>query len=165
MTDIHGIHVACALLGAILFSGTNEKNANLPIKTRQIEKKTSDETVTVAVLEELLAAFNRHDLDAIMEYFSDDCSFDFPKGPEPWGQRFIGKDQVREALAGRFKGIPDVHYGDDRHWVAGDRGVSEWTLTGTTTSGVGLKVRGCDLWEFRNGKVVRKDSYWKIVER
>ena len=121
-------------------------------------------TVTVATMEEVLDAFNRHDLDAIMEYFSEDCSFDFPRGPEPWGQRFIGKEQVREALAGRFKGIPDVHYGDDRHWVAGDRGVSEWTLTGTTTSGVRVNVRGCDLWEFSNGKIARKDSYWKIVE-
>jgi len=25
-------------------------------------------------------------------------------------------------------------------------------------------VRGCDHWEFRDGKVMRKDSYWKIVE-
>ena len=165
MNEIYGIHVACALLGAILFSGTNERDANLPGKARQIEKKTGDESVTVETLKEILEAFNRHDLDAIMEYFSDECSFDFPRGPEPWGQRFIGKDQVREALAGRFKGIPDVHYGEDRHWVAANRGVSEWTLTGTTTSGVGVKVRGCDLWEFRNGKVVRKDSYWKIVER
>ncbi len=148
-----------------MFSGAHERNANLPIKVRQIEKKTNDETVNVETLQEILEAFNRHDLDAIMEYFSDDCSFDFPRGPEPWGRRFIGKDQVREALAGRFKGIPDVHYGDDRHWVAAGRGVSEWTLTGTTTSGVSLKVRGCDLWEFRNAKVVRKDSYWKIVER
>jgi hypothetical protein len=24
-------------------------------------------------------------------------------------------------------------------------------------------VRGCDHWEFRDGKVVGKDSYWKIV--
>ena len=165
MNEIHGIHVACALLGAILFSGTNERDANLPGKARQIEKRTSDESVTVETLKEILEAFNRHDLDAIMEYFSDECSFDFPRGPEPWGQRFIGKDQVREALAGRFKGIPDVHYGDDRHWVAKDMGVSEWTLTGITTSGISLEVRGCDLWEFRNGKVVRKDSYWKIVER
>jgi hypothetical protein len=28
-----------------------------------------------------------------------------------------------------------VHYGDDRHWVCGDLGVSEWTLTGTSTAG------------------------------
>ena len=122
--------------------------------------------VTVDTLKQILEAFNRHDLDAIMEFFSDDCSFDFPRGPEPWGQRFTGKAQVREALAGRFKGIPDVHYGDDLHWISADgtRGISEWTLTGTTTAGVSLKVRGCDLWEFRNGKIIRKDSYWKIIE-
>ncbi len=122
-------------------------------------------TVTVNTLEQVLDAFNRHDLDAIMAFFSDDCAFDFPRGPEPWGKRFVGKEHVREALAGRFKGIPDVHYGEDRHFVAGDRGVSEWTLTGVTVAGVMVHVRGCDLWEFRNGKIIKKDSYWKIVER
>ena len=123
-------------------------------------------TVTIDTLRDLLDAFNRHDLDAIMEYFAEDCSLDFPKGPDPWGRRFVGKAQVREGLAGRFRGIPDVHYGDDRHWVAADgtQGVSEWTLTGTTTAGVRLRVRGCDLWEFRNAKITRKDSYWKIIE-
>jgi steroid delta-isomerase-like uncharacterized protein len=130
------------------------------------ERNPQDMKVTNETLKQILDAFNRHDLDAIMEFFSDDCSFDFPRGPEPFGQRFIGKAQVREALAGRFKGIPDVHYGEDRHWISleGNRGVSEWTLTGTTTSGLNIKVRGCDLWEFENGKVTRKDSYWKIVE-
>jgi len=121
--------------------------------------------ITVETLKEILNAFNRHDLDAIMEFFAEDCTFDLPRGPDPWGKRFIGKSAVREALAGRFKGIPDVHYGDDEHWVAGNRGVSEWTLTGTTVSGAAVEVRGCDLWEFLNGKIVRKNSYWKIVER
>jgi ketosteroid isomerase-like protein len=121
---------------------------------------------TTETLKQILAAFNAHNLDAIMEYFSDDCSFDFPRGPESFGQRFIGKAQVREALEGRFKGIPNVYYGEDLHWISteGNRGVSEWTLTGTTTSGISVKVKGCDLWEFRYGKVTRKDSYWKIVE-
>ncbi len=122
--------------------------------------------VTADTLKQVLDAFNRHDLDSIMGYFSDDCSFDFPRGPESWGQRFIGKTQVREALASRFKSIPDVHYGDGRHWVSedGTQGTSEWTLTGTTTSGVKLKVGGCDLWEFCEGKITRKNSYWKIIE-
>ena len=119
---------------------------------------------TTELLKEILDAFNRHDLDAIMEYFAEDCTFDFPRGTEPYGQRFVGKKNVREALATRFKGIPDVHYGDDLHWVAGDRGVSEWTLTGTDITGKPIQVRGCDHWEFQNGKVIRKDSYWKIVE-
>lgn len=119
--------------------------------------------VTVETLEDLLDAFNEHDLDRIMDFFSDDAAFDMPRGPDPWGSRYVGKDEVRRGLATRFTGIPDVHYGDDRHWVSGARGVSEWLLTGTTATGQKLRVRGCDLFEFRAGKVIRKDSYWKIV--
>ena len=70
----------------------------------------------------------------------------------------------RAGLAKRFEGIPDVHYGDDRHWACGDFGVSEWTLTGTSLAGQRIEVRGVDLLEFENGKIVRKDSFWKIVE-
>ncbi len=151
---------------SIAVSGVFGCKNKMPDNASQTQTKSQDMTVTVEVIKQVLDAFNRHDLDAIMEFFADDCSFDFPRGPESWGQRFIGKAQVRDALAGRFKGIPDVHYGEDSHWIStdGNRGVSEWTLTGTTISGVKLKVRGCDLWEFRNGKIIRKDSYWKIVE-
>ena len=136
-------------------------------KQHSITANEQQMKITADTLKQVLDAFNRHDLDAIMEYFSDDCSFDFPKGPEPWGQRFVGKAQVREGLANRFKGIPDVHYADDQHWISDDgtQGVSEWTLTGTTTSGVKLNVRGCDLWEFHDGKITRKNSFWKLVEQ
>ncbi|TMG40826.1 MAG: nuclear transport factor 2 family protein [Chloroflexi bacterium] len=120
--------------------------------------------VTVGALRELLDAFNRHDLERIMEFFSDDATFDMPRGPHPWGARYVGKDEVRRGLATRFIGIPDVHYGEDHHWVDGDRGVSEWLLSGTTATGQKIRVRGCDLFQFREGKVIRKDSYWKIVE-
>jgi steroid delta-isomerase-like uncharacterized protein len=120
--------------------------------------------VTQATLKAFLDAFNRHDLDAIMSFFADDCVFDAPRGADRWGRRYVGRDAVRAGLGARFTGIPDVHYGEDRHWLAGDRGVSEWRLTGTTVSGVRIDVMGCDLFEFRDGQIVRKDSYWKIVE-
>ncbi|HJU47667.1 MAG TPA: nuclear transport factor 2 family protein [Gaiellaceae bacterium] len=121
------------------------------------------ETVTTETLEQIADAFNRHDLDAIMAFFAEDAVFESPAGPDPWGRRFVGAEQVRAGFAARFDGIPDVHYGDDTHWVSGARGVSEWTLTGTTRAGERLQVRGCDLWAFRDGKVVKKDSFWKIV--
>ena len=121
------------------------------------------ETLTTETLEAIADAFNRHDLDAIMSFFAEDAVFESPKGPDAWGRRFVGRDQVREGLAARFAGIPDVHYGDGVHWLSGDRGVSEWTLAGTTTDGEQLRLRGCDLWTFRDGQVVKKDSYWKIV--
>jgi ketosteroid isomerase-like protein len=124
-----------------------------------------EDAANADVLREVLDAFNRHDLDGIMSFFADDCVFDSPRGPDPWGRRFVGKAEVREGLGARFKGIPDVHYGDDSHFVCGDRGVSEWTLTGTTVDGEQLEVRGCDLWTFRDNQIVLKNSFWKIVER
>ena len=124
-------------------------------------KQSMSETTAKAILD----AFNAHDLDAIMQFFADECSLDMPRGPEPWGQRVVGKNAVRQALASRFKGLPDVRYSDDRHWVCGNMIFSEWLLTGTKPDGTPVKVRGCDHFEFRDGKVVRKDSYWKIVDR
>lgn len=121
-------------------------------------------SVTVETLAAIADAFNRHDLDDIMSYFAEDCVLEMPRGPEPWGSRLVGLEQVRQGLVSRFEGLPDAHYGDDRHWVCGDFGVSEWLLTGTTPVGDKLRVRGCDHWTFRAGKVVKKDSYWKIVE-
>jgi ketosteroid isomerase-like protein len=118
----------------------------------------------LAVLERMLDGFNAHDLEAIMSLFSEDCVFEAPRGPEPWGRRFEGLEAVREGLGARFTTIPDVQYEEGSHFVAGVRGVSEWTLTGTTTDGIRLNVRGCDLWTFRGDEVVVKNSFWKIVE-
>ena len=122
------------------------------------------EQVTLDALKGFLEAFNRHDLDAIMDYFAEDCVFYMPRGAKPRGDYYAGKQEVRVGLAKRFEGIPDVHYGADQHWVGENFGVSEWTLTGTTASGQSLQVRGVDLLEFANGKITRKDSFWKIVE-
>ncbi len=119
-----------------------------------------------STLEALCDAFNAHDLDRIMGFFVEDCVLEMPRGGEPWGARYRGKAEVREALAGRFKGLPDVHYGDAEHFVdaASNTGMSKWLLTGTTAEGAKRRVRGCDFYSFRDGLVVAKDSYWKIVD-
>jgi ketosteroid isomerase-like protein len=114
----------------------------------------------------LCEALNAHDLDRIMTFFSDDCVLEMPRGSKPWGARHEGKQDVREALATRFAGLPDVHYGNGEHFVdsSAETGMSKWTLTGTTGDGIKREVQGCDFYTFRDGKVIRKDSYWKIVE-
>jgi ketosteroid isomerase-like protein len=117
-----------------------------------------------SVLQAFIDAFNAHDVDAIMSFFADDCVMDMPRGPAPGGRRLVGKEQVREGIQSRLDGIPDIHYGDDRHWVCGDRGVSEWTIRGTQPTGERIEVRGCDLLELTDGKISRKDSFWKIVD-
>lgn len=120
--------------------------------------------VTVELLKGFLAAFNRHDVDGVMAYFADDCVVHMPRGAGPGGDRYVGKEAVREAVLFRFAGVPDVHYGEDSHWVGADYGVSKWLLTGTTAEGKPIAVRGVDLLEFADDLIVRKDSYWKIVD-
>ncbi len=112
----------------------------------------------------LVDAFNAHDIDRVMSFFADDCVLQMPRGPDPHGTRAEGFENVRTLLNTRFEGLPDVRYGDDSHFVDGDTGISKWLLTGTTPAGVRVEVRGCDFYTFRHGKVVMKDSYWKIVE-
>jgi steroid delta-isomerase-like uncharacterized protein len=115
--------------------------------------------MTTPSLQAVLDAFNARDVDAILEFFTEDCIFDTPRN-----QRLVGKQQVRGGFQARFDGIPDIVYGDERHFTSGDRGVSEWTIRGTLTTGEPIEVRGCDLFEFRDGKISRKDSYWKIMD-
>ena len=117
-------------------------------------------------LVDLCAAFNAHDLDRIMTFFAEDCVLHMPRGSEPWGSRFIGRADVRRALAARFEGLPDVHYGEATHFVDenANTGMSKWVLTGITPEGVKREVHGCDFYTFRLGKVIAKVSYWKIVE-
>ena len=121
-----------------------------------------DHDEEMRMLKEIATAFDEHDLDGIMVHFADDAVFEGPRGTEPWGTRFIGAEAVRQAFGARFAGIPDIRYQEDEHFVDGDRGASEWTLSGTTSDGQSIEVRGCDLWTFRDGKVVKKDSFWKI---
>jgi ketosteroid isomerase-like protein len=120
--------------------------------------------VDTAVLQAFLDAFNAHDVEAVLSFFADDCVMEMPRGPGPGGRRLVGKEQVREGIQSRFDGIPDVRYTDDRHWVCGDRGVSQWTIRGTQRTGERIEVRGCDLLEFADGRITRKDSFWKIVD-
>ena len=116
-------------------------------------------------LRAFLAAFNAHDLDTIVSFFADDCELYTPRGTEPSGTCYVGKTAVRAGLATRFAGIPDVHYGEDTHWMSGAHGVTTWLLSGTAKTGEPLRVRGVDLLEFREGKIVKKDSYWTILEK
>ena len=123
----------------------------------------TDERTILARLEGLAAAFNAHDIDGVMEFFAEECSLDLPRGPDPHGSRHVGHEEVRRGIMTRFETTPDVHYADVENFAAGNTGMSKWLLTGTTGSGEKVRVRGCDFYTFEDGKVTRKDSYWKII--
>jgi taurine dehydrogenase small subunit len=105
--------------------------------------------------------WNRHDVDTLMTFMADDCVFEGAAGVEAWGTRYVGRERVREAFARVFATFPDARFGNARHVVAGDRGVSEWLFTGTTADGRKVEVDGCDLFTFRDNKIAIKSSYFK----
>ena len=117
--------------------------------------------VTPEVLQAFADAWNRHDLDALMSFMTEDCVFESSAGSDVCGTRTVGHDAVRASYAEAWSTFPDAHWGGARHFVHGDRGVSEWTFTGTRADGGRVEVHGCDLFTFRDGKIALKNSYRK----
>jgi ketosteroid isomerase-like protein len=113
------------------------------------------------LLELFADAWNRHDLDALMSMMTTDCVFEASAGNSVEGQRHEGPQAVRAAYAAVFEQFSDAHWGNARHLVAGDRGVSEWTFTGTRADGTRVEVNGCDLFTIRDGRIAIKNSFRK----
>ena len=104
--------------------------------------------VTTEVLQAFADAWNRHDIDDLMSFMTEDCVFEASAGPDVCGARYTGRDAVRVGFAEVWKTFPDAHWGNARHFVQGARGVSEWTFTGTPADGTRVEVQGCDLFTF-----------------
>ena len=117
--------------------------------------------VTTEFLQAFADAWNRHDIDALMSFVTDDCVFEASAGPDVCGTRYAGREAVRAGFAEVWATFPDAQWGSARHFVRGDRGVSEWIFTGTRADGTRVEVQGCDLFTFRDGKIALKNSYRK----
>ena len=120
----------------------------------------SGQRITTEFLEAFADAWNQHDADAILAAMTDDRVMQLSSGPDVCGSRFVGQDGVRSGIERVFARMPDVRFNDGRHFVAGDRGLNEWVLTATTSTGK-IEVQGCDVFTFRDGKMALKDSYLK----
>ena len=117
--------------------------------------------VTVETLAAFSDAWNRHDVDALMSFMADDCVFETAAGPDAWGSRQVGKAAVRSAFESVWKQIPDAQWRNGTHFVAGDRGVSEWLFTGTAADGTRIEANGVDVFTFRDGKIAVKNVFRK----
>jgi steroid delta-isomerase-like uncharacterized protein len=117
--------------------------------------------VTTEMLQAFAEAWNRHDVDSLMSFMTEDCVFEASAGSDVCGTRHVGRVAVYAAFAEVWTTFPDAHWANARHFVRGERGVSEWTFTGTRADGTRVEVHGCDVFTFRDGKIALKDSYRK----
>ena len=125
------------------------------------QSKQAKNLPTVETLEAIGDAFNRHDLEGVMSFFADDGVFYSTSGPEAFGTRYEGREAVQAFFAGMFKHIPDIRFEATHNWVSGNMGCSQWHCTGTRPDGGRMDWWGLDVFTFRDGKVISKDSYFK----
>jgi steroid delta-isomerase-like uncharacterized protein len=120
-----------------------------------------------AIVERYCAAWNRHDLDAILALHTDDAVFENHTS----GGLALGKAQIRNLIAEVFATFPDLRFATRRAYFRDDVAVVEWTATAKHTlpitrggrtfapSGKTLSWNGVDVMPLRDGLVARKDVY------
>jgi uncharacterized protein (TIGR02246 family) len=113
-------------------------------------------------------AWNRQDLDAIMNLHTDDSVFVAHAAGTPPAE---GKEAVREAFAGYLALLPDINFAERALHVGEDLWVLESTLSGTATGsievegeslgnrGARVEVDCVDVIEVRDGLVASKQTY------
>ncbi|MBL7872571.1 MAG: nuclear transport factor 2 family protein [Cyclobacteriaceae bacterium] len=114
---------------------------------------------TRAVIERFNEAFNRHDVEGVMNMMTHDCIFE-NTNPPPDGARLVGAEEVRAYWQKFFATNPDARFEVEDIMVAGDRCVVRW-IYHKTKEGKPWHLRGVDVFKVRDGKVSEKLSYVK----
>jgi len=114
---------------------------------------------TQAVVERFNAAFNRHDVEAVMANMTDDCIFE-NTNPAPDGTLIKGATEVRAYWERFFKNNPDAYFEAEEIITAGDRCIVRWIYR-KTKDGQPWHLRGVDIFKVRDGKVAEKFAYVK----
>ena len=81
----------------------------------------TDTAVTIELLDAIQDAFNRQDVDGILDHFSEDCVWVMARGPAvPEGRVCHGKAEIADVLAARYALIPDMRWVEMQHFIAAD---------------------------------------------
>lgn len=116
---------------------------------------TRDELVDLT--RRFLDAFNRKDLDAVMEFFADDGIYD-----EFNGKRNVGKAAIRATFVPQFtSAFGTMRFLDDFADAMTDKVMASWRCT-LSVHGEPTSWRGLDLMHFvGGGKLIQKLTYAK----
>ena len=78
------------------------KGARKPSVKRSSSKR---HPITTKFLDAFADAWNRHDVDRLMTFMSDDCVFEASAGPEVCGTRYEGREQRAQRLRRRVRHV------------------------------------------------------------
>lgn len=114
---------------------------------------------TSATIERFNEAFNRHDVDAVMELMTEDAVFENTSG-----ERFEGQEAVRAFFRRAFESMPMGWFDTEDTFAVGDRCVVRWILIFNREEPESGHVRGVDVFRVRNARVAEKFAYVKSAE-
>lgn len=114
---------------------------------------------TFSTVDNFNLAFNRHDIDAVMEIMTEDCLFE-STNPPPDGIRVIGATAVRSYWKKFFSANPDAQFEVEEIFAFEDRCIVRWIYR-KTKDGKPWHLRGVDIFKVQDGKVAEKLSYVK----
>lgn len=113
------------------------------------------------VVERLVEATNRHDLDGLVACFAEDYSLETPAHP---ARRFTGRDQVRRNWTQIFDGVPDIAVRVLRSSADRDVVWTEWEMRGHRRDGGEFLSRGPIIFGVRDGLIAWGRFYVEPVE-
>lgn len=114
-----------------------------------------------AMVERLLDATNRHDLDAIVDCFASEYRNETPSHP---ARGFQGRDQVRRNWEQILTFVPDVAATVVRRVVDANTVWSEWEMRGTRRDGSAHLMRGVILFGVEEGRASWARFYLEPVD-
>lgn len=115
------------------------------------------------IIEKVVEGFNAHDVERILQYFAPDAEFYSSVGSDIHGDRAAGTDELRRTFQARFDEVPDMQWHGGDMWICEDGIAARFHATGTfARDGSKLDSWGCDFWKLRDGKVILKDTFYKI---
>lgn len=126
----------------------------------QLRDEVATTAATRAAIERFNAAFDRHDVAAVMAAMTDDCVFENTY-PAPDGTRYAGQAAVRGFWESFFRESPQAVVTVEELFAAGDRCTVRWVYRWGGTGSAAGHVRGVDVFRVRDGKVAEKLSYVK----
>ena len=103
--------------------------------------KPTSPQITLEFLDGFADTWNRHDVDAIMAAMTEDCVFEASAGVGVKGTVYNGQRQVRKGVEMVFAQFCDAKWSGSKHFISGDRGVTEWVFSGTRSTAFASRFR------------------------
>jgi hypothetical protein len=115
-----------------------------------------------AVIDRLVQAVNRHDLEGLVSCFADDYVNETPVHPQ---RGFTGTDQVRTNWTQIFAGVADIEAAILRRADTDDHIWTEWDMSGTRREDAGpFLMRGVVIFGIRGDVISSARFYLEPAE-